>query len=215
MSPPSQNSLPSPYPFYPFRLSQSTCLSSLNPTANSHWLWELAIPIYIWYCKFPCYSLDTSHPLPSPHVQRSILYVCFSIDSLKINPSFLDSIYMHQYTIFILLFLTYFNIIGSRFIHLIRTDSDIFLWPRFWELQGGRESIADGSGKMMVARIWDRQRSGSFSFWPSCWWLLIGNFQAGEDGWILKRFCQYEQRSLEQLMRDPLRPFVPAYYGMV
>ncbi|XP_057567897.1 inositol-trisphosphate 3-kinase C isoform X2 [Hippopotamus amphibius kiboko] len=42
-----------------------------------------------------------------------------------------------------------------------------------------------------------------------------GNFQAGEDGWILKRFCQYEQCSLEQLMRDPLRPFVPAYYGMV
>ncbi|KAM9755146.1 inositol-trisphosphate 3-kinase C isoform 2-T2 [Dama dama] len=42
-----------------------------------------------------------------------------------------------------------------------------------------------------------------------------GNFQAGEDGWILKRFCQYEQHSLEQLMRDPLRPFVPAYYGMV
>ncbi|XP_059760004.1 inositol-trisphosphate 3-kinase C [Balaenoptera ricei] len=42
-----------------------------------------------------------------------------------------------------------------------------------------------------------------------------GNFQAGEDGWILKRFCQYEQRSLEQLMRDPLQPFVPAYYGMV
>uniref|UniRef100_A0A8C3YCD7 Kinase n=1 Tax=Catagonus wagneri TaxID=51154 RepID=A0A8C3YCD7_9CETA len=42
-----------------------------------------------------------------------------------------------------------------------------------------------------------------------------GNFQAGEDGWILKRFCQCEQRSLEQLMRDPLRPFVPAYYGMV
>ncbi|ELW72366.1 Inositol-trisphosphate 3-kinase C [Tupaia chinensis] len=42
-----------------------------------------------------------------------------------------------------------------------------------------------------------------------------GNFQAGEDGRILKRFCQCEQRSLEELMRDPLRPFVPAYYGMV
>ncbi|KAL1769301.1 inositol-trisphosphate 3-kinase C [Sigmodon hispidus] len=42
-----------------------------------------------------------------------------------------------------------------------------------------------------------------------------GNFQAGDDGRILKRFCQCEQRSLEQLMRDPLRPFVPAYYGMV
>ncbi|XP_036989641.2 inositol-trisphosphate 3-kinase C isoform X2 [Artibeus jamaicensis] len=42
-----------------------------------------------------------------------------------------------------------------------------------------------------------------------------GNFQAGEDGRILKRFCQCEQRSLEQLMNDPLRPFVPTYYGMV
>ncbi|XP_006871471.1 PREDICTED: inositol-trisphosphate 3-kinase C [Chrysochloris asiatica] len=42
-----------------------------------------------------------------------------------------------------------------------------------------------------------------------------GNFQAGEDGRILKRFCQCEQRSLEQLMCDPLRPFVPAYYGIV
>ncbi|KAK2496809.1 hypothetical protein MC885_018627 [Smutsia gigantea] len=41
-----------------------------------------------------------------------------------------------------------------------------------------------------------------------------GNFQSGEDGRILKRFCQCEQRSLEQLMSDPLRPFVPAYYGM-
>ncbi|XP_047567838.1 inositol-trisphosphate 3-kinase C [Lutra lutra] len=42
-----------------------------------------------------------------------------------------------------------------------------------------------------------------------------GNFQAGEDGRILKRFCQCEQRSLEQLMSDPLRPFVPTYYGVV
>ncbi|XP_020036990.2 inositol-trisphosphate 3-kinase C [Castor canadensis] len=42
-----------------------------------------------------------------------------------------------------------------------------------------------------------------------------GNFEAGEDGRILKRFCQCEQRSLEELMGDPLRPFVPAYYGMV
>ncbi|XP_037372496.1 inositol-trisphosphate 3-kinase C isoform X2 [Talpa occidentalis] len=42
-----------------------------------------------------------------------------------------------------------------------------------------------------------------------------GNFQAGEDGRILKRFCQCEQRSLEQLMNDILRPFVPTYYGVV
>uniref|UniRef100_A0A5F8H6M1 Kinase n=1 Tax=Monodelphis domestica TaxID=13616 RepID=A0A5F8H6M1_MONDO len=42
-----------------------------------------------------------------------------------------------------------------------------------------------------------------------------GNFQAGEDGRILKRFCESEQRSLEQLMGDTLRPFVPTYYGVV
>ncbi|XP_012588921.1 PREDICTED: inositol-trisphosphate 3-kinase C [Condylura cristata] len=42
-----------------------------------------------------------------------------------------------------------------------------------------------------------------------------GNFQAGEDGRILKRFCQCEQHSLEQLMSDILRPFVPTYYGVV
>ena len=37
---------------------------------------------YIWYRKFPCYSFHTTHPvLPSPHVRKSILYVCFSIKS--------------------------------------------------------------------------------------------------------------------------------------
>ena len=37
---------------------------------------------------FPCYSFLTSHPLlPSPHVHKSILYVCFSIVSLLINSS--------------------------------------------------------------------------------------------------------------------------------
>ena len=45
---------------------------------------------YTWQCKFPCYSFHTSHPLlPSPHVHKSILYVCFSIAALKINSSVL------------------------------------------------------------------------------------------------------------------------------
>ena len=39
-------------------------------------------------CKFPCYSFHTSHPLlPSSHVHKSILYVCFSIAALQINSS--------------------------------------------------------------------------------------------------------------------------------
>ena len=35
---------------------------------------------------------------------------------------------MYQYTLFIFLFLTYFTrIMGSSFVHLIRTDSNVFL----------------------------------------------------------------------------------------
>ena len=31
---------------------------------------------YTWYCKFPCYSFHTSHPLlPSPHVHKSISFL--------------------------------------------------------------------------------------------------------------------------------------------
>ena len=34
---------------------------------------------YTWWCKFPCYSLHTSHPLlPSHCVHKSVLSVCFS-----------------------------------------------------------------------------------------------------------------------------------------
>ena len=39
---------------------------------------------YIWECKFPCYSFHASHPLlPSSHVHKCILYVCFSIATYK------------------------------------------------------------------------------------------------------------------------------------
>ena len=46
------------------------------------------LAIYFTYgkCKFPCYSFHTSHPLLcSPHVHKSILYVCFSIVVLKVT----------------------------------------------------------------------------------------------------------------------------------
>ncbi|KAM8854238.1 inositol-trisphosphate 3-kinase Cb [Synchiropus picturatus] len=42
-----------------------------------------------------------------------------------------------------------------------------------------------------------------------------GNFQAGENGRLLKRFCECEQLCLQKLMNDPLRPYVPGYYGVV
>ena len=51
------------------------------PEPQSKFLW--AIYFTFGNVKFPCYSFRTSHfLLPSPHVHKSILYVCFSIAAL-------------------------------------------------------------------------------------------------------------------------------------
>ncbi|KAG7480037.1 inositol-trisphosphate 3-kinase C [Solea senegalensis] len=42
-----------------------------------------------------------------------------------------------------------------------------------------------------------------------------GNFQAGENGRLLKRYCECEQQCLQKLMKDTLRPHVPGYHGVV
>ncbi|KAL4647362.1 inositol-trisphosphate 3-kinase C [Arapaima gigas] len=41
-----------------------------------------------------------------------------------------------------------------------------------------------------------------------------GNFQAGDYGKLLKKYCECEQQCLQKLMDDSLRPFVPGYYGV-
>ncbi|XP_061684107.1 inositol-trisphosphate 3-kinase Cb [Syngnathoides biaculeatus] len=42
-----------------------------------------------------------------------------------------------------------------------------------------------------------------------------GNFKAGENGRLLKRYCECEQQCLQKLMKDSLKPYVPGYYGVV
>ncbi|KAK6481528.1 inositol-trisphosphate 3-kinase A [Huso huso] len=42
-----------------------------------------------------------------------------------------------------------------------------------------------------------------------------GNFKAGEEGTVLKKFSENEKRCFERLMEDVLYSFVPAYHGMV
>uniref|UniRef100_A0A4W5JK89 Kinase n=1 Tax=Hucho hucho TaxID=62062 RepID=A0A4W5JK89_9TELE len=42
-----------------------------------------------------------------------------------------------------------------------------------------------------------------------------GSFKAGANGRILKKHCDCEQRCLDWLMKDVLRPYVPAYHGDV
>lgn len=52
-----------------------------------------------------------------------------------------------------------------------------------------------------------------FSFF--CVWVayLSGSFKAAANGRILKKHCESEQRCLDHLMNDVLRPYVPAYHG--
>ncbi|CAL8362024.1 unnamed protein product [Merluccius merluccius] len=42
-----------------------------------------------------------------------------------------------------------------------------------------------------------------------------GNFQAGEYGRLLKRYCECEHQCLQKLMGDILQPYVPGYHGVV
>ncbi|XP_034546285.1 inositol-trisphosphate 3-kinase B-like [Notolabrus celidotus] len=42
-----------------------------------------------------------------------------------------------------------------------------------------------------------------------------GNFQLSDSGEVLKLYSEVEERCLDFLMRDSLRPFVPQYHGLV
>ena len=93
ISPPSRTLLPSPTPPHPSGLSQSTGLSSLCHTANSYLLSTLHLAMYI----FPCYSLNSSHPL-LPQLCPQVFSLCLHLHCCPANrlisTVFLDSIYM-------------------------------------------------------------------------------------------------------------------------
>ena len=81
---------------------------------------------------FPCYSLHSAQPL----LPLLFLQVCSQCLGLHCCPGnrfisiiFLDPTYMHYYMICVFPFLiTSLYIKGCRFIHLIRTDSNVFLF---------------------------------------------------------------------------------------
>ena len=70
--------------------------------------------------------------LPSHLAHKSVLYVSFSIATLKINssvPSFqIPYIYVSIQYLYFSFWLTSLCIMGSSFVHLIRTDSNAFLF---------------------------------------------------------------------------------------
>ena len=93
MSPPSQNSLLSPSPSHPSRLSQSPCLSSLSHTAYSLWLSISHMVLLISMLPFPYIS-----PSPSLSVCPQVYSLCLFLHCYPVSKFFsaifLDSIYM-------------------------------------------------------------------------------------------------------------------------
>ena len=131
---------PFPTPSYPSRLSQSTILSSWCYSVTSHCLSLLHTVMYM----FQCYFLTSSHPLlPLLCPQACSLCLCHC-SGLQIGSS-VPFIYIYIYIyicacvcvyiciniqnlFFFSFWLTSFCIIGSRFTHLTRTDSNLFLF---------------------------------------------------------------------------------------
>ena len=113
---------------HPSRLSQNTGLSSLCHTADA--------TCYFTYGSV-CVSMLFSQfaplfPPPSHCVHKSVLYICVSIPSLKTVSSilFFQIPYVCiniQYLLFSF-WLTSLYITGSKFIHLTRTNSNLFFF---------------------------------------------------------------------------------------
>ena len=109
-------------PPHPSGLSQSTgfeCPASCI---------ELALVVYFTYgdIHISMPSFQIIPPSPSPTESKSLfLYLCLfcCLACRIIITIFLNTMYMHQYTVFVSLFLTY-----STLYNLIRTDSNAFLF---------------------------------------------------------------------------------------
>ena len=109
---------------------------------TEHWIWVPCVIyqthtdylFYIW--QHICLSAILSNHLTfsfSHRVQRSVLYICVSFATLHVGslmPSFQIS-YTCINLQYLSLFLTCFTLIVSRFICLIKTDQNVFLFIAF------------------------------------------------------------------------------------
>ena len=105
-------------------------LSSLHGTANTHWLSILHMVMYM----LQSYFLYSSRPLlPTLRPQVCSLCLCLQCCSANRFQSLVPSFQIPHICVSMqyLFFLTFFIcMIDSRFIYLIRTDSNVFfLWP--------------------------------------------------------------------------------------
>ena len=132
---PSGPSLPPPSPSYPSGSSSAPALSTLPHASNLDWQSISRMIIYM----FQCYSLKSFHLcfLPqSPKVcsLHPCLFCCLTFGSLL--TIFVNSICICVNVLYwcFSFWLTSLCIIGSSFIHLIRTDSNasFLIWVVFY-----------------------------------------------------------------------------------
>ena len=75
------------------------------------------VPI-VYICQSQSPNSSHTHPFPSyPYICSLHLCLYFCFDPMILCTVFLDSTYMHQYTIFRFLFLTYFTLYDSLYVH--------------------------------------------------------------------------------------------------
>ena len=105
----------SPHPI-PLGCPRATALSALLHALNLHWSSVLHMVIYM----FHCYSFILSHSRVLPHGPKVCflhlcLFCCLACRIIIIV--FLNSIYMHSYTVLVFLFMTYFTLYNRLQFH--------------------------------------------------------------------------------------------------
>ena len=125
MCSPSQSPLPPPCPSHPSGSSQCTSPEHLSHAFNLGWWSVSPLTVYL----FQCYSLRTSHPrlLPQSLKVCSVHLCLFFCSAYRVTVTiFLNSIYICVSILYwsLSFWLTSLWIMGSSFIHLIRTDSN-------------------------------------------------------------------------------------------
>ena len=117
---------PSHLPPHPIPLGHPSApaLSTLSHASNLDWRFISQMIIYI----FQCHSPKSSHPRPFPPSPKDKFYTSVSLLLSHIQGYCYHLSKFHVSTLYwcFSFWLTSLCIIGSSFIHLIRTDSNVF-----------------------------------------------------------------------------------------
>ena len=116
MCSPSWTPLPAPYPSHPSGSSQCTSSEHLYHESNLDWWFISHMIIYM----FQCHSPKSSHPRPLPQSPKDCsIHLClfFCLAYRVIITIFLNSIYMHYYTVWVFFFLADFTLYNRLQFH--------------------------------------------------------------------------------------------------